>query len=173
MLAISSILDLDTKEHRGRRLELDDIGKKVKKVTYAYPEYPGLNSICIGDVFTVESIKMGYLMCCYCYKKNAEFICGKCKHTSFCSKECQKKAWRIWHRNTCNSSKVLKPERRPIEKIVLVGSIGHKFILDTSVFPLESRYFEGWITYDEVVDIKPDTTVSDSHIQQLKEFVSG
>ena len=173
MSIIPAILDMNnyyvSYEKNARRLKLSDVGKKVKKVIAATANNGGSDHSYTGKEFIVESIEMGHYMCFHC-NKDCDFLCGKCKQKPFCSKECQTKAWKIWHSVTCDSSESSKPREKPIKKIVLIDYKGQKVVLDTNEGPLCSKYFYGWVVCDEVCQIKLGTTVSDSHINQLKGF---
>jgi hypothetical protein len=159
------------KKH-ARRLRPSDVGKKVTKVVAATTYSGGPDCSYTGEVFTVESIEMGHFTCFNCHKE-CDLLCGKCKHVSFCSKICQTKAWKLWHSATCDPSKVSEPRERPIKSVVLIDYKGQKKVLDTVENSWHSNYLYGWVVCDEVAQIKPDTTISDSHIQQLKMFESS
>lgn len=83
--------------------------------------------------------------------KDAKFRCSECKRSYYCSRKCQKDEWGV-HKFFCGSDDIIR--------VTLKDKNGYEKIIDASGGGrYEKQYFNGWIQFDEVKDVKHDTTI--------------
>lgn len=147
-----------------RALTPQDVGKKIYKVQPSYLPHGGMDCSYTGKSYTLKEV-VSYHPCgnMFCGNK-ALHVCGACKQVYYCSRECQRGDWRS-HRGECGT---LVSKQRVSKMIITDSNEEHVFDSNSG-----ARYMYGWVVLDEVKNIRPDTSVSAQHIDQLKRWEKG
>jgi hypothetical protein len=162
----------DPYQEYAHTLSKGDIGKKIMKVKPALTVFGGPDCSFTGDVYTLQYIEHEEWQC-----ERYEFCgntttksCGRCGGVNYCSKRCQVKDWRL-HKAECGVQNL--PKTKPIKSVIIVDLSGNQKKIDSSGWPYAKQYFDGWVAVDDIKDVKPDTTISNQHINQLKRWEKG
>lgn len=153
----------------------EDVGKKHMKVTNAWTTVGGPDCSYTGEFYTLMSIEYVEPTCSniLCSKSNAKlYLCSRCHQNSYCSKDCQKEDW-FDHKFFCSAEQKKSPKESKIKKVILRDSKGAENVIDSTNWEYAKQYFRGWVCENEIKNVKPDTTISSSHIDQLKRWENG
>eukprot|EP00742_Colponemidia_sp_Colp-10_P012963 GILJ01014607.1.p1 GENE.GILJ01014607.1~~GILJ01014607.1.p1 ORF type:complete len:436 (+),score=24.62 GILJ01014607.1:125-1309(+) len=74
-------------------------------------------------------------ICSLCYTQQKTFLCGSCKYLRYCSKDCQKKDWKI-HRRECGSHELANMSLKTRQTVMLLYRVLRAVEADNSLFML-------------------------------------
>ncbi len=130
-----------------RTLNDSDIGKQIRKIKYAYTTTGSPDCGYMDEIYILKLIEYEKHICNIC-EKVTTMKCEKCKCTYYCNKEHQKKDWPM-HRQFCTSN----PYELNISKIILEDQEKKLHTINSESW-YRKQYFDGWINFDEIKDIK-------------------
>jgi hypothetical protein len=127
-------------------LTVDNVNQKIIISNYAKKEYSGY--------FIINSVYVLMYQCHWCRKMQPEMkCCAGCYNFSFCSKECQKLAWKApeykeWYHNkkACSFWQQRNKVNLKFECLEVINSKEEK-----EYFKLEGGYHH-WMIVSEVID---------------------
>eukprot|EP01084_Bolivina_argentea_P258616 436083_1 len=89
---------IDIKQKEDREMERFSDPRERRHFLDLEDEWYGNKEIKYGEIYGV-----GKKECDQCGKKNMKLLkCSYCKKVRYCSRKCQKKAWRFRHRKICS-----------------------------------------------------------------------
>lgn len=81
--------------------------------------------VCRPYVFCVSSNE-AEMRCHHCFQPpsaNATLLrCSRCKYSLYCSEQCQRKSWSLWHKQECAALITVAPNR-PSESMLLLARL--------------------------------------------------
>ncbi|XP_035683002.1 uncharacterized protein LOC118420332 [Branchiostoma floridae] len=104
-----------------QKLGIDD--KKRGSAGEGYELVPEARKSAKASIKLVQLAKMSKLLrCCNpkCGKpgyRSALKLCGRCKLTRYCSRDCQIQHWSVGHKKCCGQDKYVDEEQDPMRKV--------------------------------------------------------